>query len=434
MINAEVRLWGKAIGAVSWNQESKIANFEYDALFRDSGIEVAPLMMPLSDRIYSFGTLSRETFHGLPGLLADSLPDDFGNALIDSWLAKEGRDPQDFNPVDRLCYIGSRGMGALEFAPAKKLKKAKSSKIEIGALVKLASEILTQRKSLKGSFKTLEREDTLNNILQVGTSAGGARAKAVVAWNPEKNEVRSGQVEAGKGFTYWLLKFDGVTGNKDKELEDPKGYGLIEYAYYKMALEAGISMSECRLMKENGRNHFMAKRFDRAPNGDKIHMQSLGAMMHFDYRQPGGHSYEEALLAIRELGMPMESIEEQYRRMAFNVISRNQDDHVKNISFLMDKAGQWSLSPAYDMTYSYNPSGIWTGTHQMTLNGKREAFTLTDFRKCAGNISMKKTRVDEIIEEVQIAVGRWGDFADGVGIPISTSKKIEETHITNILN
>ncbi len=434
MINAEVRLWGKTIGAVSWNRESKIAHFEYDSLFRDSGIEVAPIMMPLSDRIHSFGALSRDTFHGLPGLLADSLPDDFGNALIDSWLAMEGKDPKDFNPVERLCYIGTRGMGALEYAPAKNLKKAKSSKVEIGALVKLASEILAKRKNLKGSFEGPAREDTLNDILQVGTSAGGARAKAIVAWNPEKNEVRSGQIEAGEGFTYWLLKFDGVAGNKDKEQEDPKGYGLIEYAYYKMALEAGISMPECRLLKENGRNHFMAKRFDRDPNGEKIHLQSLGAIMHFDYRQPGGHSYEEALLTIRDLGISMNSMEEQYRRMAFNVISRNQDDHVKNISFLMDKAGQWSLSPAYDMTYSYNPSGVWTGTHQMTLNGKREAFNLADFKKCAANVSMKKTRVNEIIEEVQIAVGRWEDFASDAGIPISTSRRIGKTHITNILN
>lgn len=434
MLNAEVRLWGRTIGAVSWDSASKLANFEYDALFQNSGIEVAPFMMPLSDRIYSFTALSRETFHGLPGFLADSLPDDFGNALIDSWLAKEGRDPKDFNPVERLCYIGSRGMGALEFAPAKSFHNAKSSAIEIGALVKLASQILSQRESLQGSFKAPDREDTLNDILQVGTSAGGARAKAVVAWNPDKNEVRSGQIEAGQGFGYWLLKFDGVTGNKDKEIEDPKGYGQIEYAYYKMALAAGIEMAECRLLNENGRNHFMAKRFDRGPSGEKIHMQSLGAMLHFDYRQPGAHSYEEALLAMRELGMPMDSIEEQYRRMVFNVVARNQDDHVKNISFLMNKVGQWSLSPAYDMTYSFNPNGVWTGTHQMTLNGKREGFDLTDFRACAKNASMKKTKVDEVIEQVQLAVGQWSEFAAEAGVRADAIKQIGRAHKTGLLS
>ncbi len=429
---AEVRLWGKTIGAVSWSEENKVANFEYDLDFRESRIEVAPIMMPLTDRIYSFNSLSRETFHGLPGLLADSLPDDFGNALIDSWLTKEGRDPKDFNSVQRLCYVGTRGMGALEFAPAADLKTGKSSKVEVSDLVEIASEILKKRNNLKGSFDAPEREDALNSILHVGTSAGGARAKAIIAWNSETNEVRSGQIAAGEGFSYWLLKFDGVSGNRDRELEDPKGYGLIEYAYYKMALAAGISMSECRLLEEQGRSHFMTKRFDRTPAGEKVHMQSLGAMRHFDYRRPGAHSYEEALLTLRDLDMSMDSIEELYRRMTFNIIARNQDDHVKNIAFLMDKAGKWSLSPAYDMTYSYNPSGVWTGTHQMTLNGKREGFTLADFRKCADNIAIKKSRVQEIVEEVKGAVARWKDFASSVGVSDEATRSIAKTHITDL--
>ncbi|MBL4819445.1 MAG: type II toxin-antitoxin system HipA family toxin [Gammaproteobacteria bacterium] len=433
MTIAEVRLWDKTIGAVSWDNVQGIANFEYDPAFRGSGIQVAPVMMPLSDRVYSFPVFSGGTFHGLPGLLADSLPDDFGNALIDSWLAKEGRDPGHFNPVERLCYIGTRGMGALEFAPAHEPRSTRSSMVEISALVKLASEILTKRNDLKGSFAPPERKDALNDILQVGTSAGGARAKAIVAWNPDKDEVRSGQIAAGEGFTYWLLKFDGVSGNKDKELEDPKGYGLIEYAYYKMALEAGITMLECRLLKENGRSHFMAKRFDRTSAGEKIHMQSLGAMQHFDYRKPGAHSYEEALRTIRDLGMSMDFVEEQYRRMAFNVIARNQDDHVKNIAYLMDKAGKWSLSPAYDMTYSYNPTGAWTGTHQMTLNGKRENYTLADFRECAANASMKKSRVIEIVKQVQDAVKKWKGFSSDAGVSKERERQIANTHVTNLV-
>jgi serine/threonine-protein kinase HipA len=427
---AEVKLWGRTIGAVSWSEERRLANFEYEPAFRTSGIELAPMMMPLSDKIYSFNSLARDTFHGLPGMLADSLPDDFGNAVIDSWLASQGRDPKDFNPVERLCYVGTRGMGALEFAPSTNLKSTKATAVDINDLVGIASEILKQRSNLKGSFNTPQRESSLNDILQVGTSAGGARAKAIVAWNPDTGEVRSGQIAAGQGFSYWLLKFDGVSGNKDKELDDPEGYGLIEYAYYKMAIAAGINMAQCRLLKENQRSHFMTKRFDRKPSGEKVHMQSLGAMRHFDYRQPGAHSYEEALLTVRDLNMPMDSIEELYRRMVFNVMARNQDDHVKNISFLMDKAGKWTLSPAYDMTYSYNPAGLWTGTHQMSLNRKREGFTLDDFKQCAATAAMKKSRVSEILEQVKAAVVQWEEFASEVGVAGEAIVKIAKAHIT----
>ncbi len=434
MTIAEIKLWGKAIGAVSWDETTQLANFEYEPTFIDSGIEVSPVMMPLSDRIYNFAALPRKTFHGLPGLLADSLPDDFGNALINAWLAREGRDRSSFNPVERLCYTGSRGMGALEYTPTQGPTSSKSKPIDVEALVKLASEILTKRNELQGSFAPLDREDSLTDILQVGTSAGGARAKAIIAWNPKTDEVHSGQVKAGKGFSYWLLKFDGVSGNKDKELEDPAGYGLIEYAYYKMALAANIDMKECRLLKENGRSHFMTKRFDRSDSGQKIHMQSLCAMEHFDFKQAGAHSYEQALRTIRALDMPMDRIEEQFRRMAFNIIGRNQDDHVKNIAFLMDQSGNWKLSPAYDMTYSYNPKGDWTASHQMSLNGKRDNFTIEDFRDCAKNASMKRGRADEIIAEVQVAVSKWKSYAQEAGIPDDIADGIEEFHRTNILN
>ncbi len=356
MTVANVNLWGRTIGAVSWDSERSLGHFEYTPAFTDSGIEVAPLMMPLSDQIYSFPGLPRETFHGLPGLLADSLPDRFGNALIDTWLAKEGRSPASFNPVERLCYTGTRGMGALEFTPAAGPSPKQARTIDVQALVELASEILTQRNRVQGSFASPDRETALQDILRVGTSAGGARAKAIIAWNPDSNTVRSGQVDAGKGFSYWLLKFDGVAGNRDKEMEDPSGYGLIEYAYYLMAQAAGIQMSECRLLQEHGRNHFMTRRFDRTAEGHKLHMQSLCALQHYDFNQAGAYSYEQALRAMRTLGLPMAQIEEQYRRMAFNIVARNQDDHVKNIAFLMDPSGNWSLSPAFDMTYSYNPS------------------------------------------------------------------------------
>ena len=433
MTVANVMLWGRTIGAVSWDNDRQLAHFEYDPAFIESGIEVAPVTMPLSKHIYSFPALPRDTFHGLPGLLADSLPDRFGNALINTWLAKEGRDPASFNPVERLCYTGTRGMGALEFTPTIGPSPKHAKAIDVQSLVDLASEILTQRNSMEGSFSTPDREAALQDILRVGTSAGGARAKAIIAWNPDSNTVRSGQVAAGKGFSYWLLKFDGVSGNRDKELEDPRGYGLIEYAYYLMARAAGIEMSDCRLFQEHGRSHFMARRFDRTDNGQKLHMQSLCALCHFDFNQAGAYSYEQALQTMRQLDLPMAQIEEQYRRMAFNILARNQDDHVKNIAFLMDKSGTWSLSPAFDMTYSYNPTGHWTSSHQMTLNGKRDEFLLEDFVACEKNASMKRGRGVEILKQVQTAVLKWKEFAAAASVPAGMASKIAATHHTGIL-
>ncbi len=422
---AMVNLWGRTIGAVSLNDDATTATFEYDPAFTSSGIEVAPLMMPLSSRLYSFPSLQSETFHGLPGLLADSLPDRFGNALIDAWLARSGRMPESFNAVERLCYTGSRGMGALEYAPATRLEAPGSSRIEVDKLVALASEVLSHQNNLQGWFHEEGKKTALQDILQVGTSAGGARAKVVIAWNPKTNEVRSGQVTPGRGFEYWLMKFDGVSGNKDKELEDPKGYGAIEHAYYRMAVDAGIAMTPCRLFEENGRRHFMTKRFDRLEGGGKLHMQSLCGMAHYDFNQAGAYGYEQALQVIRRLGLQMAAIEEQFRRMVFNIVARNQDDHVKNIAFLMDKSGNWSLSPAFDMTYSYQPDGKWTSSHQMTMNGKQKGFTLEDFKACAKSASMKRGRAETIIDEVRSVVAQWRNYADESHVKPEQRDKIE---------
>jgi serine/threonine-protein kinase HipA len=383
--------------------------------------------MPLSRRVYTFPELSRGTFHGLPGLLSDSLPDRFGNALIDAWLATKGLSADAFNAVERLCYIGSRGMGALEFRPLLGPRARKSNQVQVGRLVELASQILAQRKKLKVSFAAPEEAQALREILQVGTSAGGARAKAIIAWNPSTNEVRSGQIAAGEGFEYWLLKFDGVRGNKDKELEDPKGYGRIEYAYSRMATDAGIRMNPCRLFEENGRSHFMSRRFDRQENGAKLHMQSLGALAHYDFNLAGAYAYEQALFTIRRLGLPMAAVEEQFRRMVFNIVARNQDDHVKNIAFLMDKTGQWSLAPAFDVTYSYNPTGDWTASHQMTLNGKRDHFRMNDFTTCARAAAMKRGRAKTIVNQILATVSRWRDFADEAGVSTIWRDQIQST-------
>jgi serine/threonine-protein kinase HipA len=423
---AEVRLWDVVIGAVSLNRG--IATFQYDPGFVKSGIEVAPLMMPLSEKVYEFPGLPPNTFHGLPGMLADSLPDKFGNALIDAWLAGQGRTPESFDSVERLCYTGKRGMGALEFTPVIGPKPRKAVKIEIDSLVRLASDVLSDRSGLKGNFGGASREKALNDILRVGTSAGGARAKAVIAWNPETNEVRSGQVDAGDGFGYWLLKFDGVSGNRDKELDDPKGYGAIEYAYFLMAKAAGITMSDCRLLEENDRRHFMTRRFDRLESGRKLHMQSLCAMAHYDFNMAGAYTYEQAFQVIRRLGLGIDAVEEQFRRMVFNIVARNQDDHVKNIAFLMDRAGQWFLAPAFDVTYSYNPDGAWTSKHQMTANGKGDGFTLDDLKAVAKTAMMKNGRAKIILAEVTAAVGKWQTFAEEANVAPKWRTKIEAVH------
>ena len=424
----KVQLWGRTVGAVALEEGRDVAAFQYDAEFARSGIELSPLTMPLSERVYEFPALPRNTFHGLPGLLADSLPDTFGNALIDAWLATQGRTAESFHAVERLCYTGTRGMGALEFAPALGPKPGKATKIEIDALVRLAGEVLTHRGDLQGHFHKAGQAKALRDILRVGTSAGGARAKAVIAWNPTTNEVRSGQITAGEGFDYWLLKFDGVAGNKDKELEDPKGYGAIEYAYHLMAKAAGITMGECRLLEENGRRHFMTRRFDRLAGGARLHMQSLCALAHFDFNQAGAYAYEQALLTIRRLQLPMAAVEEQFRRMVFNIVARNQDDHVKNIAFLMNQQGEWSLAPAFDVTYSYTSAGSWTATHQMTLNGKRDGFVLADFNACAKAAVMKRGRAAKIIEEVLAAVKRWPEFAAEARLADDWRDRIQKTH------
>jgi serine/threonine-protein kinase HipA len=390
-------------------------------------------MMPLADRVYTFPELSPRTFRGLPGLLADSLPDRFGNNLINAWLARQGRTADSFDAVERLCYTGRRGMGALEFVPAQGPSTETSGPIQMAELVALASEILSQQEGLTTSLQEPEREQALQTILRVGTSAGGARAKALIVWNPSTDEVRSGQLSALPGFSHWLLKFDGVSGNKDKELEDPQGYGLIEYAYSRMAKASGITMSDCRLLEENSRSHFMTRRFDRDDTGKKLHMQSLGSLAHFDYNEPGSYSYEQAFLVMRQLGLPMRDLEEQYRRMVFNLVARNQDDHVKNIAFLMDRAGKWSLAPAFDITWSFNPDGDWTAIHQMSVNGRRDQFNRADLLAAGRTAQLKRGRFEAIAEEVITAVGNWPRFAAEAGVPEDRWSQIQASHRLTLL-
>ena len=418
---AAVKIWNRKVGAVLWDESKNVGVFEFDKNFIDSGLDLSPITLSLSEankgrRVFSFPFLNFETFKGLPGLLADSLPDKFGNQVIDAWLAQQGKTAQSFNPVDRLCYIGKRGMGALEFEPESGSTNIPSNKLEINALVEFAKEVLAERALFQTNLKD---EKGFSDILQVGSSAGGARAKAIIAYNQKTSEVRSGQIDGLEGFDYWLIKFDGVTNH---QLGDPKGYGNIEYAYYLMATAAGINMMESELKIENQRAHFMTKRFDRV-NNQKMHMQTLCGLAHFDYNMPGSYSYEQALMVMRQMQLPYPDMEELFRRMIFNVMARNQDDHTKNISFLMNSEGKWSLSPAYDVTFAFNPSNFWLKAHQMTVNGKKENIELNDILTLAKNVNIKKPQ--QIIDECREAILKWDEFAEKALIPSTQQKEIK---------
>ncbi len=425
---ANISLWGQSVGAVAWDAERGYASFEFEPEFLKSGLDVAPLMMPLDDvavgEIFQFPSLSRETFSGLPGMLADALPDKFGNAIIDAWLARNGRRSGDFTPVERLCYTGSRGMGALEFAPPFNNKIEQAVPVEIAELMALAQEVTNTRGRLDTQLGG-SGQDAMLDILRVGTSAGGARAKAIIAINAD-GRVLSGQSEIPPGYDHWLLKFDGVS---DLELGKTEGYGRIEYAYHLMATAAGIEMSECRLLKENGRAHFMTRRFDR-PDGRKLHMQSLCGIAHYDFNMAGSYGYEQAFQVMRRLRLSKAEALQQYRRMLFNVLARNQDDHSKNIAFLMAPDGQWRLSPAFDVTYAHNPKGTWTNHHQMTINGKRDHFTVGDLLAVGQSIGVSKP--NEIYEEVRDAVARWPAFAQQAGVGEDRMNEILGHHRLNL--
>jgi len=429
---AQVLLWGEDVGAVTWLADSGYALFEYDPAFLQKNLDISPLHMGIAsarqgDVLFSFPGLNRETYLGLPGLLADALPDKFGNAIIDAWLARNGRDSADFSPVERLCYTGNRGMGALEFRPAVSRGLDNAVPVEIGELTRLAQEITTKRFSLDvrlgGDNKATN--DALMDILRVGTSAGGARAKAVIGMD-DQNHVISGQAEVPTGYDYWIVKFDGVS---DLELGPPKGYGRIEYAYYLMAKAAGIVMTECRLLEEQGRAHFLTRRFDRQA-GQKMHMLSLCGLAHYDFNMAGAYGYEQAFAVMRKLRLSKAAAIQQFRRMVFNVIARNQDDHTKNIAFLMGQDGKWHLSPAFDVTYSHNPSGQWTSQHQMSINGRRDHFQLADLMAVGESISLP--RPGEVIQEIVEVVGEWPEFAREAGLAPERISEIGGYHRLNL--
>lgn len=407
---ARVNLYGQPVGTFRWDNNRQLAHFEYAESFIGKGLEPSPILMPVRQgRIYSFSDIGRETFKGLPGMLADSLPDTYGRALFDRWLALTGRSSG--NAVETLCFLGKRCMGALEFEPAMDAPYSPDVRIELDSLVEVASEALSEKEEFGANLEE-DKKAAIAEIVRLGTSAGGQRAKAIIAYNPSTGEVRSGQIEAPEGFDYYLIKLEGVTA--EAGFRETQNFGRLEYSFYRLVKECGIEMSDCSLIEENGRAHFLTKRFDRQ-NGEKIHLQTLCGIAHYDYRNPRSYSYEQAFNVMRALRLPYSQAQEMYRRMVFNVVIRNQDDHTKNISFLMDRQGKWTLSPAYDMGFAYNPKGGWTAQHQMSINGKFDDITRQDLLEFAKRNNIKEAT--EIIDRIAEVSSRWPLLAKECEVP-----------------
>lgn len=431
MRTAFVNLWGEVAGAVAWDDTTGFATFEYDPKFKNRGWDLAPLQMPItaSNRPFSFPSLRKktdpalDTFKGLPGLLADSLPDRYGNELINLWLAQQGRPMDSMNPVEMLCFIGTRGMGALEFEPAT-LKESKGTfSVEIESLVNIARKILSKKEAFATNLQAGE-EKAITEIMRIGTSAGGVRPKAVIAYNEKTGEVRSGQTNAPKGFEHWLIKLDGVS---DIQLGASKGYGRVEMAYYKMAVACGLDMMPSRLLEENGRAHFMTKRFDREGGSIKHHIQTFCAMKHFDYNLVTSFSYEQLFQTMRELKLLYPDYEQMFRRMVFNVMARNCDDHTKNFAFRLIKDGKWELAPAYDICHAYQPNHQWVSQHALSINGKRTDIAREDLLVIGETNKVKKAA--EIIEEISSIISNWKNFADEVKVSPAKRDEIAATLI-----
>ena len=423
---AQVKMFGMTVGSVRWNSSYGVARFEYDPDFVKTGIQPSPILMPVREgRVYSFGELNQETFKGLPGMLADSLPDTYGRALFDKWLALTGRTSS--NAVESLCFMGKRCMGALEFEPAIESVFRTKQKIELDSLVSVAREALTEKDNFNANMDD-DRKAAIAEILRLGTSAGGQRAKAIIAYNKKTGEVRSGQVDAPAGFDYYLIKLDGVSAMAG--FKETENFGRLEYSFAKLVRTCGIDMAECSLIEENGRAHFLTKRFDRA-DGEKVHMQTLCGIAHYDYRLLRGYSYEQAFNIMRGLRLSYREAQEMFRRVVFNVVVRNQDDHTKNISFLMDKQGKWRLSPAYDMGYAYNPNGALTSAHQMSINGKFDDITRTDLLELAARNNIRNA--SQIIDEVRDACALWPKIAKECDVPQTMIDHILPNMILSII-
>lgn len=424
---AFVKLWGQRIGAVAWNEKQELGSFEYEKPFLASKLNVAPIRMPLIGRVYSFPELrNTSTFKGMPGLLADSLPDRYGNDLINIWLARNGRPENSLNPVELLCFIGNRGMGALEFEPSTLMAKNSTQTLELSSLIETTMKLLEGREKFE-AHTNHDMQDVLLDVLKMGTSAGGARPKAIIAYNETTGMIRSGQTLQEPGYEHWLIKFDGVN---DTQFGATYGYGRVEMAYYKMASDAGVEMAESRLIEEDGRAHFMTKRFDRRNGNEKLHMQTFCAIQHYDFNKITSYSYEQLFQTMRNLKLTYAEAEQMYRRMVFNVFARNCDDHTKNFSFLMEPDGKWRMSPAYDVCHAYRPDSEWVSQHNLSINGKRKDFVKGDLLEVAKQNSIRNP--EGIMKEVLDTVGNWMAYAKIYNVDSKLSKAIDQTLIRSI--
>lgn len=422
---AYVNIWNQRVGAVAWDEQNGTASFEYEPEFVQTGLELSPIMMPTeASRIYRFvDHRNTSTFKGLPGLLANVLPDKYGNTLINQWLVKNNRPANSINPVETLCFIGQRAMGALEFEPAMPKDRGQSIRLEMNELIDITSKILSGRQEFLTNLQP-EQEKSLQAILKIGTSAGGARAKALIAFNKETQEIRSGQANVPRGFEHYLIKFDGI---EDEQYGTSKGYGRVEMAYYKMAVDAGIEMMESELLEENGRAHFMTKRFDRLNGASKVHVQSFCALRHYDFNDITLYAYEDLFETMRLLVLPYPQAEQLYRRMVFNVIAKNCDDHTKNFAFTMDQSGEWSLSPAFDVCYAYRPSSSWVSQHCLSVNGKRKNIEKADLLEVARKMNIKSA--NEIIDQIDQVISRWKDYANDQKVDPELRDAIQVTFV-----
>jgi serine/threonine-protein kinase HipA len=424
---AQIKVFNKKVGAVAYDKSKGIALFEFEESFLKTDLDLSPIKMPIKNakgKIFSFAELSKSnTFKGMPGLLADVLPDKYGNALINNWLTKNGRPTGSLDPVETLCFIGKRGMGALEFNPVNPPTANNSTKVEIGSMVQIAQDILSERKTFATNLSA-EEEKAMADILKIGTSAGGARAKAIIAYNPLTKEVKSGQTDAPAGFSHWLIKFDGVD---DEQFGASNGYGRVEMAYHKMAIDCEIEMMECRLFEENGRAHFMTRRFDRPTENTKLHIQTFCAIQHYDFNEVGLYSYEQLFETMRKLNLPYPQHEQLYRRMLLNVMGRNCDDHSKNFAFIMNENGTWKLSPAYDVCHAYRPASPWVSKQSLSVNGKRENISKDDLLAVAKLLSIKKAA--KIFTQISEVVNKWGNYADEQKVPTKLRDAIKNTLI-----
>lgn len=422
---AYVNIWNQRVGAVAWDEQNETASFEYEPEFVQTGLELSPIMMPTeASRIYRFvDHRNTSTFKGLPGLLADVLPDKYGNTLINQWLVKNNRPANSINPVETLCFIGQRAMGALEFEPAMPKDRGQSIRLEMNELINITSKILSGRQEFLTNLQP-EQEKSLQAILKIGTSAGGARAKALIAFKKETQEIRSGQANVPRGFEHYLIKFDGI---EDEQYGTSKGYGRVEMAYYKMAVDAGIEMMESELLEENGRAHFMTKRFDRLNGASKVHVQSFCALRHYDFNDISLYAYEDLFETMRLLVLPYPQAEQLYRRMVFNVVAKNCDDHTKNFAFTMDQSGEWSLSPAFDVCYAYRPSSSWVSQHCLSVNGKRKNIEKADLQEVARKMNIKSA--NEIIDQIDQVISRWKDYANDQKVDPELRDAIQVTFV-----